>query len=119
MITSGFRLGRAAVVAWRRRHCDFPAPAAGTQVRPLFDRAQVVAWLLAHDEIGVPSGMPSASLTVAGGGRRTSRFRLDGPHLALADDAAGQDELSGRSTDADADALAALTAGESGPQWAG
>lgn len=108
------RVGRAAVVNWRRRHSDFPGPSGGTQVPPLFDRAEAAAWLLAHDKIGVPIGMPSASLTVVGAGRRTSRFRLDGPHLVLADDAEGQDELSGWSTDADADALAALTAGELG-----
>ncbi|MFF5705515.1 hypothetical protein ACFY7H_23935 [Streptomyces sp. NPDC012794] len=105
-------VGRAAVVNWRRRHPDFPAPAGGTEVRPLFDRAEVVAWLLAHDKIEVPIGMPSASLTVAGAGRRT--FRLDGPHLVLAEDAEGEDELSGWSTDEDADELAVLMAGESG-----
>ncbi|MFD7259068.1 hypothetical protein [Streptomyces sp. NPDC059874] len=48
----------------------------------------------------------------AGGGAR--RFRLDAPWLGLADDVEGQDELSGWSTDGDADALAALAAGELG-----
>ncbi|MFJ3883366.1 hypothetical protein ACIPW5_38705 [Streptomyces sp. NPDC090077] len=81
-------------------------------MHPRFDRAAVVAWLLAHDKIGVPIGMPSASLTVVGPGRRTARFRLDGPHLVLAEDAEGEDVLSGWSTDEDA--LAALTAGEFG-----
>ncbi|MFJ8016784.1 hypothetical protein [Streptomyces sp. NPDC096339] len=51
------RVGRAAVVAWRRRHDDFPAPAGGTDVHPQFDRPAVVAWLLAHDKIEVPVGM--------------------------------------------------------------
>ncbi|MFD3809298.1 hypothetical protein ACFWTC_38560 [Streptomyces sp. NPDC058619] len=106
------RVGRAAVMNWRRRHADFPGPAGGTEVHPQFDRPAVVAWLLAHDKIGVPVGMPSASLVVAGAGRRTSRFRLDDPWLVLADDAEGEDQLSGWSTDADADALAALGAGE-------
>ncbi|MBT2469549.1 hypothetical protein J7E97_17095 [Streptomyces sp. ISL-66] len=104
------RVGRAAVMNWRRRHADFPAPAGGTEMHPQFDRAAVVAWLLAHDKIGVPVGMPSASLVVVGAGRRTSRFRLDGPHLVLADNAEGEDQLSGWSTDADADALAELAA---------
>lgn len=108
------RVGRAAVVNWRRRHADFPAPAGGTEVHPQFDRAAVVAWLLAHDKIGVPVAMPAASLVVHGAGRRTFRFRLDDPHLLLADDAEGQDALSGWSTDADADELAALTAGTFG-----
>ncbi|MFE3288297.1 hypothetical protein ACFXJJ_35060, partial [Streptomyces sp. NPDC059233] len=105
-------LGRAAVACWRRRHADFPAPAGGTDVHPQFDQAAVVAWLLAHDKIEVPVGMPSASLAVVGPGRRT--FRLDGPWLDLADDAEGEDQLSGWSTDADADELAALAAGEFG-----
>ncbi|MEU8438695.1 hypothetical protein AB0F18_38605, partial [Streptomyces sp. NPDC029216] len=104
------RVGRAAVVNWRRRHADFPAPTGGTDVHPQFDRPAIVAWLLAHDKIEVPVGMPSASLVGSGPGRRTSRFRLDGPHLVLAEDAEGQDELSGWSTDADADALAELAA---------
>ncbi|MGE7390875.1 hypothetical protein ACQKM2_35910 [Streptomyces sp. NPDC004126] len=102
------------MVAWRRRHADFPALSGGTDVLPQFGRPAVVAWLLAHDRIEVPVGMPSASLTMVGPGRRTVRFRLDGPHLALADDAEGADELPGWSTDADADELAALAAGEFG-----
>ncbi|MFI5672716.1 hypothetical protein [Streptomyces sp. NPDC051704] len=109
------RVGRAAVVNWRRRHADFPAPAGGTDMHPQFDRAPVVAWLLAHDKIEVPVAMPSASLVVHGAaGRPASRFRLDDPHLDLADDAGGEDELSGWSTDAEADELAALTAGTFG-----
>ncbi|MFJ3882430.1 hypothetical protein ACIPW5_33925 [Streptomyces sp. NPDC090077] len=107
-------VGRAAVQSWRRRYADFPVPAGGTEVHPQFDRAAVVAWLLAHDKIGVPIGMPSASLTVVGPGRRTIRFRLDGPHLVLAEDAEGEDVLAGWSTDEDADALAVLMAGEFG-----
>ncbi|MEU3668334.1 MULTISPECIES: hypothetical protein [Streptomyces] len=109
------RVGRAAVVNWRRRHEAFPAPAGGTDVHPQFDRAAVVAWLLAHDQIGVPVAIPAASLVVHGGAeRRTFRFRLDDPHLVLADDADGEDVLSGWSADADADELAALTAGTFG-----
>ncbi|MGE7390863.1 hypothetical protein ACQKM2_35850 [Streptomyces sp. NPDC004126] len=108
------RVGRAAVQSWRRRYADFPVPAGGTDVHPQFDRAAVVAWLLAHDKIGVPMGMPSASLTMVGPGRRTVRFQLDGPHLVLDEDAAGEDVLSGWSTDEDADALAVLAEGEFG-----
>lgn len=113
------RVGRAAVVNWRRRHADFPAPAGSTDVHPQFDRAAIVAWLLAHDKIAVPVAMPSASLVLAGAARRTVRFRLDDPHLVLADDADEEDQLSGWSTDADADELAALTAGEFGAAVAG
>ncbi|MFF7082642.1 hypothetical protein [Streptomyces lavendulae] len=65
--------------------------------------------------------MPSASLTVPGAGCRvpgagcrTARFRLDGPHLMLADDAEAKDRLSGWSADEDADELAVLAAGEFG-----
>ncbi|MEU6865860.1 hypothetical protein ABZ924_21835 [Streptomyces sp. NPDC046876] len=50
------RVGRAAVVNWRRRHPDFPAPVAGTDVHPQFDPRAMVAWLLAHDKIEVPTG---------------------------------------------------------------
>ncbi|MFH7599790.1 hypothetical protein WDV06_32525 [Streptomyces racemochromogenes] len=108
------RVGRAAVVNWRRRHDDFPTPVAGTDVHPQFDSRAVVAWLLAHDKIEVPTGPTVAYLTLAGPGGAARRFRLDDPHLVLADDPAGEDVLSGWSTDDDADALAALTAGEVG-----
>ncbi|MEU9087667.1 hypothetical protein [Streptomyces sp. NPDC048357] len=108
------RVGRAAVVNWRRRHPDFPDPVAGTAVHPQFDRRAVVAWLLAHDKIEVPTGPTIAALVLAGAGGTTHRFRLDDPWLALADDAAGEDTLSGWSTDEDADELAALAAGTFG-----
>jgi hypothetical protein len=36
---------RAAVSNWRRRHDDFPAPAGGGVNSPLFDLADVQAWL--------------------------------------------------------------------------
>ncbi|MFD9360149.1 hypothetical protein [Streptomyces sp. NPDC060031] len=74
----------------------------------------MVAWLLAHDKIEVPMWPTVASLVLAGAGGATHRFRLDDPWLALADDAVGEDVLSGWSTDADADALAELAAGEFG-----
>ncbi|MFD0267803.1 hypothetical protein ACFVGY_14600 [Streptomyces sp. NPDC127106] len=59
------------------------------------------------------------ALVLAGAGGATHRFRLDDPWLALADDAAGEDSLSGWSTDEAADALAELAAGESGRRRAG
>ncbi|WP_330335356.1 hypothetical protein OHS33_37205 [Streptomyces sp. NBC_00536] len=108
------RVGRAAVVNWRRRHPDFPDPVGGTAVHPQFDRHAVVAWLLAHDKIEIPTGPTVASLVLAGGGGTTRRFRLDDPWLTLADDAEGEDMVSGWSTDTDADALAELAAGEFG-----
>ncbi|MFD3558034.1 hypothetical protein ACFWWA_38985 [Streptomyces goshikiensis] len=107
------RVGQAAVANWRCRHVDFPSAVGGTELHPQFDRP-AVACLLAHDKIGVPVAMPSASLVVVGAGRRMSRFRLDDPRRVLADDAEGQDQLSGWSTNADADELAALTAGAPG-----
>lgn len=36
---------RAAVSNWRRRYDDFPAPAGGAVNSPLFDLAEVQAWL--------------------------------------------------------------------------
>ncbi|MER6257138.1 hypothetical protein ABT224_38010 [Streptomyces sp. NPDC001584] len=108
------RVGRAAVVHWRRRHDDFSDPVAGTDVHPQFDRRAVVAWLLAHDKIEVPTGPTIATLVLAGAKGASHRFRLDDPWLALADDAAGEDTLSGWSTDADADALAESAVGEFG-----
>ncbi|CAL9634252.1 hypothetical protein SUDANB120_06158 (plasmid) [Streptomyces sp. enrichment culture] len=107
-------VGRAAVVNWRRRHTDFPAPVAGTDVHPRFDRRAVVAWLLDHDKIEVPMGPTVASLVVNGAHGAVHRFRLDQPWLTLAADADGEDSLSGWAADADADALAELAAGETG-----
>ncbi|MGW1129855.1 hypothetical protein [Streptomyces sp. NPDC002526] len=105
---------RAAAASWRRRHADFPDPAGGTDQEPEFDRAAVVAWLLAHDKITIPEGPEAAPLTVAGtGGER--RMRLYDVHLDLdQEDAAGEDRLTAWCTEADADALAELTASECG-----
>ncbi|MEU9945820.1 hypothetical protein [Streptomyces lavendulae] len=108
------RVGRAAVVQWRRRHPDFPTPVGGTDVHPEFDRAAVLAWLLAHEKIAIPTKPPNASLLFARPGGGTRALRLDDPFLTLAEDASGEDRLSGWSTEADADALAALADGESG-----
>ncbi|MEV6332290.1 hypothetical protein [Streptomyces sp. NPDC051909] len=109
-------VGRAAVVNWRRRHTDFPDPVGGTPVHPTFDRRAVVAWLLAHDKIAVPTELPAATLVVGPslGTGSEQRFRLDGPVLELTDTADGEDRLAGWMTDDQADALAELTADKAG-----
>ncbi|MFD7868128.1 hypothetical protein [Streptomyces sp. NPDC059783] len=104
---------RAAVVAWRRRYDDFPVPAGGTVAQPEFDRAAVAEWLLAQGRI-VPLGPEAASLTVTGAGGEELRMRLYDAVLDLDHDAAGEDRLSAWCTEADADALAGLAAGEFG-----
>ncbi|EFL19829.1 hypothetical protein [Streptomyces sp. C] len=84
-------------------------------MHPEFERADVVAWLLAHDKITLPAGAGQASLLVRGDMGATGRFRLDVPWLGLADDIEGTDQLSGWvANDTDADALAALAAGPVG-----
>lgn len=66
-------VGRAAVVVgWRRRHPDFPPAVGGTDVSPTFDTAAVVAWLLAHDKIQVPTAEPTSA---RGTHRSASRTR--------------------------------------------
>ncbi|MFK0203833.1 hypothetical protein [Streptomyces lavendulae] len=108
------RVGRAAVVQWRRRHSDFPAPVGGSDVHPEFDRAAVLVWLLVHEKITVPAKPPTASLLFARPGGGTRALRLDDPLLTLAEEASGEDRLSAWSTDGDATALDALTGGTSG-----
>ncbi|MDF5759060.1 N-6 DNA methylase [Spongiactinospora sp. TRM90649] len=39
---------RATVSNWRRRHADFPPPAAGADTSPLYDLDAVRVWLAAH-----------------------------------------------------------------------
>lgn len=58
----------------------------------------IVGWLLANDKIEVSTGVPSASPVVAADGGGRHRFRLDEPWLVLAEDAEGEDRLSGWST---------------------
>ncbi|WP_432089243.1 hypothetical protein [Streptomyces sp. bgisy095] len=75
-----------------------------------------MSWLLAHDKIVVPAGVPSATLTLWSGEAGERRFRFGAPWLELSDDAAGEDRLSGwtTDTDTDTDALSALTATDTG-----
>ncbi|WP_434742442.1 SAM-dependent DNA methyltransferase [Micromonospora sp. SH-82] len=40
------RVKKPAVITWRRRHPDFPAPVPGNDGQPLFPADAVVAWLL-------------------------------------------------------------------------
>jgi hypothetical protein len=42
------RVGRAAVVVWRRRYADFPQPVGGSEDSPLFLLDDVERWLLIH-----------------------------------------------------------------------
>ncbi|MFE1790879.1 hypothetical protein ACFW7J_21195 [Streptomyces sp. NPDC059525] len=108
------RVGRAAVQGWRRRHPDFPPVVGGTEVHPEFDTAAVVAWLLDHDKIAVPSAEPLGSLVLGQGVAGTRSFRLDDPHLFLSEDAAGEDRLSAWFTEADAESVAECGAGALG-----
>jgi SAM-dependent methyltransferase len=41
-------VGKAAVSNWRRRHADFPKPAAGTAASPLYRLSDVEEWLARH-----------------------------------------------------------------------
>ncbi|GGR67557.1 hypothetical protein [Streptomyces roseolus] len=106
-------VGRAAVVNWRRRHPDFPAPAGGDDVHPTFARSAVVAWLLDHDKIAVPSTVPTATLHLRPTGAPTRRFQLEDPWIELSDDPEGEDRLTGWMADDDtADTLAVLAAAD-------
>jgi hypothetical protein len=40
------RVKRPVVTTWRRRYPDFPAPAGGDAMTPLFDSGQVAEWLI-------------------------------------------------------------------------
>lgn len=50
------RVKRPVVSTWRRRHPDFPAALSENSGRPLFDGAQVTAWLIAS---GLGNATPS------------------------------------------------------------
>ncbi|MFJ2060656.1 hypothetical protein ACIOMM_32665 [Streptomyces sp. NPDC087908] len=101
---------------WRRRHPDFLAPAGGSETHPEFALGEVVAWLLAHDKIAIPSRVPAATLTVRAslGAGAIERLRMDDPLLNLTDDPTGQDRVSGWMTDTDADTLTQLAIADTG-----
>ena len=40
---------RSTVSNWRRRHPDFPQPAAGSEDKPLYARADILRWLVLHE----------------------------------------------------------------------
>ncbi|MGW6951765.1 hypothetical protein [Streptomyces xanthophaeus] len=107
------RVGRAAVVNWRRRHDDFPAPTGGTAASPMFDPGEVVVWLLAHGKVWVPHTVPSAVLVVRQGGDGTHTVRVDDPLLTTAEGADGTESVDGWVTAAAAEALDALAEGPS------
>ncbi|WP_419096185.1 hypothetical protein [Streptomyces sp. B6(2022)] len=104
------------MVNWRRRHPDFPTPAGGSDVHLEFALGDVVAWLLAHDKIAIPSRVPAATLTVRPslGAGAIERLRMDDPLLELTDDPTGEDRLSGWMTDTDADTLTRLATATAG-----
>ncbi|MGW9438655.1 hypothetical protein [Streptomyces sp. NPDC055607] len=58
----------------------------------------------------MPTGVPSATLTVRSGEEKERRFRLDDPVLELSGDATAEDRLPGWMSDEEADALAVLAA---------
>ncbi|MEU3607077.1 hypothetical protein AB0E83_16760 [Streptomyces sp. NPDC035033] len=105
-------VGRPAVLNWRRRHPDFPAPVGGDDVHPTFARSAVVAWLLDHDKIAVPSTVPTATLHLRPTGAAPRRFQLWDPWVELSDDPEGEDRLTGWMADDDADTLAVLAAAD-------
>lgn len=41
-------VSRGAVSNWRKRADDFPAPVAGSDANPLFDKQEIVKWLIAR-----------------------------------------------------------------------
>ncbi|MFD3549351.1 hypothetical protein ACFWUW_27760 [Streptomyces sp. NPDC058655] len=102
------RVGRAALVVWRRNLPDFPNPVAGTDAPPLRPAA-IAAWLLAHDKLTIPHTLATAVLSVTAAGVDTLRVRLADPELRLADDVDGTDRVSGWTEPADADALARVS----------
>ncbi|MGW2585262.1 hypothetical protein ACWCYZ_28755 [Streptomyces virginiae] len=69
---------------------------------------------LAHGKIVVPTQASSAALVVAGVGGGTRRFRIDDPHVLLADDAESEVWLSDWSTEEDADTFASCLRAYSG-----
>jgi len=55
-------VNRSAVANWRDRHADFPKPVSNPKSGPVYDRAEVKAWLSARR----PAALKQASLPTAG-----------------------------------------------------
>ncbi|MFK0256291.1 hypothetical protein [Streptomyces sp. NPDC090445] len=70
-----------------------------------------MAWLRVVGKPAVPAALPSGLLVVRGPGVRSGAVRLADPALVLAEDAGGEDRVSGWSTPEDADALAERSTG--------
>ncbi|MFE1558885.1 hypothetical protein ACFW6V_28375 [Streptomyces sp. NPDC058734] len=104
-------VSRATVAGWRRTLPGFPVPAQGSGVGAVFDRGAVVAWLRTVGKLTVPAGLPTGVLVLRGSGPRSRAVRFEDVALVLAEDAAGEDRLSGWTTPQDADALAELLDG--------
>ncbi len=107
-------VSRASVTSWRRSLHALPAPAGGTQASPVFDRRAVVAWLLEHGKLHIPTTPPAATVRARSAGGRTPTVRFDDPLLCLADDAEGTDRLSGWVAEDDAETLDELGEGAYG-----
>ncbi|MFF5809652.1 hypothetical protein [Streptomyces sp. NPDC012746] len=91
-------VSRTTLVGGRRTLPGFPAPAQGSGVGAVFDRAAVVAWLRGVGKLTVPTGLPAGVLVRRGSGPRSRAVRFEDPALVLAEDAAGEDRLSGWTT---------------------
>lgn len=56
-------VNRSAVANWRDRHADFPKPVSNPSSGPLYDRAEVKAWLLAKRPNAIKQASMPASVT--------------------------------------------------------
>ncbi|MFD0353403.1 hypothetical protein ACFVHW_06575 [Streptomyces sp. NPDC127110] len=104
-------VSRATVAGWRRTLPGFPAPTQGVGAGAVFGRAAMVVWLRVVGKLTVPVGPPSGVLVLRGSGPRSRTVRVEDAALVLAEDAAGEDCLSGWTAPEDADALAGLLDG--------
>ncbi|NYG59361.1 hypothetical protein BJ980_002284 [Nocardioides daedukensis] len=75
----------AAVSNWRKRANDFPAPAGGTDARPLFARDQVIAWMKANNKpmVGRASADAVAAANLVGDMFGGSAQAEDGARLVV------------------------------------
>lgn len=79
----------------------------------------VVAWLRTVGKPTVPAGLTSGVPVLRGADPRSRTVRFEDVAPALAEDAAGEDRLSGWTTPMDADALTELLDGERSWRWGG